>query len=388
MVKHAMRRLQRRTAPSTAIGRPARRALASSGAVVLLLAGTTAMRPAPPGADPAVTASPSASATSPASATGTSSFRKIISPDLLVIEPSGLSARQLRKLSAAAGVRQVVTADGAAIKLNGHRVNVLGVNPGQFRPWTPLATATNQRLWTAVGQGRFVTSDKLAGRRKLHPGTKYLITGARQEQLAFGGSAPLGISGIDALVGSQASAQLGLVPGVLALVSAPRASIARLMKAARAITGRSATLVSLRPAEQRLPVDSSAGSARPSTYLQLFRASAARYCPGLSWTVLAAIGQIESGDGSNMGPSSAGALGPMQFLPSTWREWGITAFGESGPPDIMDPFDAVPAAARLLCAAGAGSAGGLYGAVFAYNHATWYVNEVLTLAGEYARDYG
>jgi len=267
-------------------------------------------------------------------------------------------------------------------------VNVLGVNPGQFRSWTPLATATNQRLWTAVGQGRFVASDKLAGRRNLHPGTKYLITGARQERLAFGGSASLGISGIDALVSNQASAQLGLVPGVLALVSAPGAGMSRLLKAVRAITGRSATLVSLRPAQQRLPVDASAGGSRPSTYLQLFRASAARYCPGMSWTVLAAIGQIESGDGANMGPSSAGALGPMQFLPSTWREWGITAFGESGTPDIMDPFDAVPAAARLLCAAGAGSPSGLRGAIFAYNHATWYVNEVLALAQQYARDYG
>ena len=382
MVMDAMRRPQRRTAPSTA-GRPAARALASSGVLVLLLAGTTAMRPAPTGPDPAAT--PSASASPSAT---TSSAHTTISPDLLVIEPSGLSARQQAKLSAVAGVRQVVTADGAALKLNGHQVNVLGVNPLQFRAWTPLATATDQRLWTALGQGRFVTSDTLAGRRNLHPGTKYLITGARQEQLAFGGSAPLGISGIDALVSNQASAQLGLVPGVLALVSAPGASMARLTRAVRAITGRSATVVSLRPAQQRLPVDASAGSGRPSTYLQLFRASAARYCPGLSWTVLAAIGQIESGDGSNMGPSSAGALGPMQFLPSTWREWGITAFGESGTPDIMDPFDAVPAAARLLCAAGAGSPSGLHGAVFAYNHATWYVNEVLALAQEYARDYG
>ena len=103
-----------------------------------------------------------------------------------MIVPSGLSARQRAKLSAAAGVRQVVTADGAAIKLNGHRVNVLGVDPGQFRSWTPLATATDQRLWAALGRGRFVTSDKLAGRRNLHPGTKYLITGAGREQLAFG----------------------------------------------------------------------------------------------------------------------------------------------------------------------------------------------------------
>ncbi|MCW2906990.1 MAG: Lytic transglycosylase catalytic [Actinomycetia bacterium] len=365
-----------------------RRALASSGAVVFLLAGTTAMRPAPPGADPAVTASASPAATATPGATSSGNVRTTISPDLLVIEPSGLSARQLARVSAAAGVRRVVTADGAAIRLNGHRVNVLGVNPGQFRSWTPLATATNQRVWTALKNGRFVTSDTLAGRHGLHPGRNYLITGARREQLTFAGSAPLGISGIDALVGEQDSAQLGLVPGVLALVSAPGAGMARLMKAVRAITGRSAKLVSLRPAQQRLPVDASAGSSRPSTYLQLFRASAARYCPGLSWTVLAAIGQIESGDGANNGPSSAGALGPMQFLPSTWREWGITAFGESGPPDIMNPLDAVPAAARLLCAAGAGSPPGLRGAIFSYNHATWYVNEVLALAQQYARDYG
>ena len=364
------------------------RALGASVAVVLLLAATAAMRPAPTSVTSAGTKSASQPARTRAGATTSGSFRKIISPDLLVIEPSGLSARQLARLAAAAGVRQVVSADGAAIKLNGHRVNVLGVNPGQFRSWTPLATATDQRLWTALGQGRFVTSPTLAGQRKLHPGTAYPITGARAEQLTFGGSASLGISGIDALVSSRASAQLGLVPGVLALVSAPGAGMGRLTKAVRRITGQSATLISLRPAQQRLPVDHAAGSGRPSTYLQLFRASAARYCPGLSWTVLAAIGQIESGDGSNMGPSSAGALGPMQFLPSTWQEWGITAFGETGSPDIMNPFDAVPAAARLLCAAGAGSAGGLHGAIFAYNHATWYVNEVLALAQEYARDYG
>ena len=265
MVMDAMRRLPRRTAPSTAIGRPARRALASSGAIVLLLAGTTAMRPAPPGADPAVTASasPAGSASTAAAASDSGSVRGIISPDLLVVEPSGLSARQLAKLSAVSGVRQVVTADGAAIKLNGHRVNVLGVDPPQFRSWTPLATATDQRLWTALGQGRFVTSDRLAGRRNLHPGTKYLISGGGQEHLAFGGSAPLGITGIDALVSKQATAQLGLVPGVLALVSAPGAGMARLIKAVRAITGRSATLASLRPAQQRLPVDRTAGSRPP-----------------------------------------------------------------------------------------------------------------------------
>ena len=125
----------------------------------------------------------------------------------------------------------------------------------------------------------------------------------------------------------------------------------------------------------------------PSSLLTLYKASAEGYCPGMSWTVLAAINEIESGDGANEGPSSAGAQGPMQFLPSTWAEWGITAFGQPSPPNILDPLDAVPSAARLLCAAGAGGAlRTLSQAIFAYNHATWYVAEALALASEYAQN--
>jgi membrane-bound lytic murein transglycosylase B len=106
----------------------------------------------------------------------------------------------------------------------------------------------------------------------------------------------------------------------------------------------------------------------------------------MSWTVLAAIGQIESGDGANNGPSSAGALGPMQFMPATWAEWGINGFGPPGSPDINNPLDAVPSAARMLCAAGAGNPATLSRAIFAYNHADWYVAEVLALASEYAKN--
>jgi hypothetical protein len=188
------------------------------------------------------------------------------------------------------------------------------------------------------------------------------------------------------VVSTRASAALGLIHNVAALISAPGMAISALRREVRAALGGAGRVVSLR--EPQLPVDTSTHSGRPATYLELFRESAARYCPGMSWTVLAAIGQIESGDGANNGPSTAGAEGPMQFLPSTWQEWGITAFGEPGPPDVMDPYDAVPSAARYLCAAGAGTAAGLSRAIFAYNHAAWYVAEVLALAQQYARVYG
>jgi murein DD-endopeptidase MepM/ murein hydrolase activator NlpD len=101
---------------------------------------------------------------------------------------------------------------------------------------------------------------------------------------------------------------------------------------------------------------------------------------GIPWQVLAAINKIESNFGRNMGPSSAGAVGWMQFMPSTWLRWGMDATGD-GIADPWDPEDAVFSAARYLAAAGARE--DLYRGVFAYNHADWYVRDVLELAAVY-----
>jgi hypothetical protein len=192
---------------------------------------------------------------------------------------------------------------------------------------------------------------------------------------------------VDAIVSPAQARRLGLARGAAVLINAPAADMTTLAAQVRAVLGRGSRVIRLVPVTvtATLPVDTRVPSGTPSSYLSLYQESAARYCPGLSWTVLAAIGQIESGDGANEGPSAAGALGPMQFLPSTWRAWGITAFGQPGPPDIMNPLDAVPSAARMLCADGAATGPqGLRQAIFDYNHATWYVDEVLALAAEYA----
>jgi len=101
---------------------------------------------------------------------------------------------------------------------------------------------------------------------------------------------------------------------------------------------------------------------------------------GVPWSVLAAINKIESNFGQNMGPSSAGAIGWMQFMPDTWARWGIDADGD-GIADPWDPQDAIYSAARYLAASGAAT--DIASAVFSYNHAQWYVDEVLQLAQGY-----
>lgn len=159
----------------------------------------------------------------------------------------------------------------------------------------------------------------------------------------------------------------------------------------------------------------------PAELLSLY-VSAADTCPGLSWSVIAAVAKVETDHGRFAGaqlqlngdvqPPIIGlplngasgtrairdtdggrldgdsvwdrAVGPLQFIPGTWATYGVDANGDG----VADPHnfnDAVHAAARYLCANGGGVAETLRTAVLAYNHADWYADEVLSFAERYAQ---
>jgi len=113
----------------------------------------------------------------------------------------------------------------------------------------------------------------------------------------------------------------------------------------------------------------------PPFLLPIYQAAGTQH--GIRWELLAAINEIETDYGRNLNVSSAGALGWMQFMPATWRRYGVDANGD-GLRDPYNPVDAIFAAARYLEASGA--ARDLRGAIFAYNHADWYVDSVLMRA--------
>jgi transglycosylase-like protein with SLT domain len=115
----------------------------------------------------------------------------------------------------------------------------------------------------------------------------------------------------------------------------------------------------------------------PAVYLSNYR-RAATTCRGMSWTLLAAVGQVESGHGRNNGPSSAGAVGPMQFRPRTFDAFAVDG-NHDGRLDPWDPADAIFTAAHFLCSYGAGSPLGVPGALLHYNNAQWYVDLVLAV---------
>jgi len=113
----------------------------------------------------------------------------------------------------------------------------------------------------------------------------------------------------------------------------------------------------------------------PPFLLSIYQAAGIEY--GVRWEVLAAINEIETDYGRNLNVSSAGALGWMQFMPSTWKMYGTDA-NKDGRKDPYNPVDAIFAAARYLKAAGYEQ--DVRRAIFAYNHADWYVDSVLLRA--------
>ncbi len=113
----------------------------------------------------------------------------------------------------------------------------------------------------------------------------------------------------------------------------------------------------------------------PPFLLPIYQAAGIQY--DVPWQVLAAINEIETDYGRNLSVSTAGAVGWMQFIPSTWKRYGVDANGD-GIADPYNPADAIFSAARYLHAAGASKS--IQNAVYSYNHAWWYVQSVMLRA--------
>jgi hypothetical protein len=118
----------------------------------------------------------------------------------------------------------------------------------------------------------------------------------------------------------------------------------------------------------------------PRSYVGMYK-HAADACPGLPWTVVAAVGEVESQHGRDATRSKAGAVGPMQFLPGTWKAYATDGDGD-GKTDVHSPPDAIATAGKLLCVNGGGDRSSLATAVWNYNHSWEYVVRVLNVAAQ------
>jgi len=176
------------------------------------------------------------------------------------------------------------------------------------------------------------------------------------------GGAPAAVLARQALIVQLACLRLAAHPGWAKAVlgTVPPAQRA----AAAADIAATADLVALTPPETRLPP----WRIVPAQSLAILRADyrAAQAATGVGWSYLAAINFVETDFGRIAGPSSAGAQGPMQFLPATWASYGHG--------DIHRPRPAILAAARFLLAHGATADIG--SALYGYNPSWRYVDAV------------
>jgi len=164
-----------------------------------------------------------------------------------------------------------------------------------------------------------------------------------------------------------------------ALAGAAAATLVLLLGAAALVVGSGALTIPGAGVGGEAPPSAFAVRDIPPRYLALYREAAARY--GIDWSILAGIGRVECDHGRDPAPSCtvegavnpAGAGGPMQFLAATWARYGVSADG-AGAPDRWNPADAIYSAANYLHASGAPADD--RAAIFAYNHAAWYVAEV------------
>jgi cell wall-associated NlpC family hydrolase len=177
-------------------------------------------------------------------------------------------------------------------------------------------------------------------------------------------------------MGTAVKAAVGITAGLISLV----------IIAVTGIAGLTGTTASGAPAtELETPPSKTALTDIPARMLTLYRRAAAT-CPGLPWTVVAAIGKTETDHARNPHmTSTAGAVGPMQFLPATFNAYANPVPpGGKKPPTPWDTIDAVYATTHLLCANGAHNNQDLRRAIFDYNHNPAYVNKVLHIAATYS----
>jgi hypothetical protein len=253
------------------------------------------------------------------------------------------------KLSVLVGSSSIVTVHGRSEAVL-TKVSLLGGRVRAARIVVPASGLTGARVQGLIVEGR---AYPVRANTLVPLGTRGYVVALQQAVATDTGGSRLGIVGLRVHLGSRIA---GLAAGSelwLGIAAAAREAEGRTVQATDEI---------------------------PQNLIPIYEHAGQRY--HVPWVLLASINKFETDFGRNLSVSSAGAVGWMQFLPSTWKNYAVDASGD-GKADPYNARDAINAAARYLSAAGVAKS--LTAAVWSYNHSAPYVRTVIAQARLYAR---
>ena len=239
--------------------------------------------------------------------------------DLFVIAPTALPAGLAGRIRRLSGVTADESLDAARVGVNGKYAAVLGVNPSTFRGYAAKPTATSDKLWRNVAAGDMVVSYTMGKLDKLPLGGQVSVAGIKQEKLAVGGFATVGITGTDAVVSDAVARSLGFPSGNAIVVSAPHATISKLATQIKRLLPKGAAV---QPLVSQVNVSGKTGSAG------VIRVSTTQSINGYPTLTSGQMSAMLKAALSRVGkPYVWGGAGPLVFDCSGLVQWSFAQAG-------------------------------------------------------------
>jgi peptidoglycan DL-endopeptidase CwlO len=170
---------------------------------------------------------------------------KLLAADVLVVDPTSLPAKAIRRIAGLRGVAAAVPVAAGRIKVDGVFVNVLGVNPTAFRPFAAKPTAGSATLWNNIAAGGMAISYTMGSQDRLSLNKPVTVIGARTMKLPVAGFGTVGIGGVDAVVSSRVGKSLGLPSANAVIISAPKTRLDHLMAKIKKLVPAQASVAAL-----------------------------------------------------------------------------------------------------------------------------------------------
>jgi len=199
-------------------------------------------------------------------------LRELVEADVIVTTSATLSAETVDRLRSAPGVSALTLVAAGAVQMQGKPATVIGVDPSEFRAYTPKPTAASDSLWDSLARGELAASFDMGQQLSLPLGGTIGVIGPQPKDVRVGAFATVGLPKVDVTVSDERAASLGLAPNAGAVISAPHADLQALRARVAQLTG-TAAVVSLVHAPTLVPTNA-AGSYLTNGQLATVLASA------------------------------------------------------------------------------------------------------------------